>query len=177
MDKSATLSGFRGFIFSPLFIYICRSLIGFSIGYVLMKTIPQYDLFWALISVLLVISPEAKDSWKLSIDRVKANFIGALSGFAVVFFPIDTYLKVMMGIILGAVICKTFNLLNVVRTTIVAMIIILIEKPDEGFIAPIERFISVLLGCLIGLLVVLITAYPIRYFHKKTLQIEHKLRD
>ncbi len=177
MDKTQTISGFRGFIFSPIFIYICRCLIGFSIGYFLMKAVPQYDLFWALISILLVISPEASDSRKLSIERVKANFVGAASGFAAVFLPVDMYLKVMAGIILAALLCKGFNLLKVARTAIVAVIIILIEKPDEGYLAPIERFISVLAGCIIGLSVILVTAYPIRYFHRKALQIEHKLRD
>lgn len=177
MAKTQTVSGFRGFIFSPIFIYICRCLIGFSIGFLLMKMIPQYDLSWALLSILLVISPEGKDSRKLSVERVKANFVGAVSGFAAVFIPMDIYFRVLAGIILAAALCKIFNLLNVARTAVVAVIIILIEKPDEGFMAPIERFLSVLVGCVIGLLVVLITAYPIRFFHKKTLEIEHKLRD
>ncbi len=177
MDKSQTVSGFRGLIFSPVFIYICRCVIGFTIGFFMMQAIPEYDLFWALISILLVISPEGKDIRKLSIERVKANFVGAASGFAAVFLPVSIYLKVMVGIILAAVLCKGFKLVQVSRTAVVAVIIILIEKPDEGFMAPIERFISVLIGCLIGLLVVLITAFPIRYFHKKTLEIEHKLRD
>lgn len=166
--------GIRNILFSPIVIYISRGIIGFSTGYILMISFPQHDLFWTLLSILLVISPEAKDAKKLSIERVKANLIGALSGFVAVFIPLDMYFKISAGIILAAVLCKVFNLLNVARTAVVAIIIILIEKPDDGFMAPIERFLSVLAGCLIGLLITVITAFMIKYLHKKILAAEYR---
>ena len=164
----------RNFLFSPIVIYISRCIIGFSTGYFLMLSFPQFDLFWALLSILLVISPEAHDAEKLSVERVKANLIGAFSGFIAVFIPLDIYFKISAGIILAAVLCKVFNLLNVARTAVVAIIIILIEKPDEGFMAPVERFLSVLAGCLIGLLITVITAFIIKYLHKKILAAEYR---
>lgn len=163
----------RNFLFSPIVIYIFRCIIGFSAGYFLMLAFPHYDLFWALLSILLVISPEAKDAKKLSIERVKATLIGALSGFVAVFIPLDMYFKITVGIILAAILCKVSNPLNVSRTAVVAVIIILIEKPDDGFMAPIERFLSVLVGCLIGLLVTIITSFFIKFFHRQFLKWEY----
>ena len=122
----------RAFFFSPIVIYIMRCIIGFSIGYFLLKSFPGFDFFWALLSILLVISPEGKDSKKLSMERVKANFIGALSGIIVFSLPIEMYFKILIGITAAALICKLFNLLNVSRSAIVAIIIVLLERPDEG---------------------------------------------
>lgn len=42
------ITDFRTFIFSPIVIYIFRCALGFSIGYLLMKQFPEFDLFWAL---------------------------------------------------------------------------------------------------------------------------------
>ncbi|MDO5655976.1 MAG: FUSC family protein [Flavobacteriaceae bacterium] len=171
------ITDFRTFIFSPIVIYIFRCVIGFSIGYALMQAIPEFDLFWALLSIMLVISPEGKDAPRLTTERVKANLVGALSGFVVVFLPIPIYFKIVVGIILAAILCKVFNLLSVARTAVVAIIIILIEKGSTDYLASVERFVSVLVGCLIGLMVVVSSGYLIRFLHKKFLKVEYKLKD
>lgn len=172
-----SLTDFRTFLFSPIVIYILRCVLGFSIGYALMQAIPEFDLFWALLSIMLVISPEGKDAPRLTTERVKANLIGALSGFIVVFLPISMYFKIVAGIVLAAVLCKIFKLLNVARTAVVAIIIILIEKGSTDYLASVERFISVLVGCLIGLLVVVSSGYLIRFLHRKFMKVEYKLKD
>ncbi len=164
----------RAFFFSPILIYIIRCIIGFSIGYYLLKTFPRFDFFWALLSILLVISPEGKDSKRLSMERVKANFIGALSGIIVFSLPIEMYFKILIGIITATLICKLFNLLNVSRSAIVAIIIVLMERPDESFMAPVERFVSVFIGCIIGLLVTISTAFMIKFVHRKILDVEYR---
>lgn len=168
---------FRSFIFSPIVIFVVRCLIGFSIGFFLMKQFPQYDFFWALLSIMLVISPEGKDSPRLTTERVKANLIGALSGFVVVFLPFSLFIKAIIAITVTAIICNAIKLLDVSRSAIVAVIIILIEKPDEGYLASVERFSFVLIGCLIGLIVVVTTGYMIRFVHKKLLKAEYKLKN
>lgn len=150
---------------------------GFSLGFFLMKQFPQFDLFWALLSIMLVISPEGKDAPRLTTERVKANLIGAFSAFAVILLPFDIFYEIMIGIVLAALLCHFFKLLNVSRTAIVAIIIILIERPNDSFMASIERFLSVLLGCIIGLLIVVSTGYSIRFLHKKFLKAEHKIND
>lgn len=142
-----------------------------------MEHFPEYDLFWALLSIMLVISPEGKESPRLTMERVKANLIGALSAFAVIMLPFDIFYKIMIGIVAAALLCTIFKLLIVSRTAIVAIIIILIEKPEDGFMASIERFLSVLLGSMIGLVIVISTGYLIRFIHKTYLEAEFKGRE
>ena len=81
----------------------------------------------------------------------------------------------MVGIVVSAVLCSVFNLLNVSRTAVVAIIIILIEKPNDGFMASIDRFLSVLVGCTIGLLVVIFTGSLIKFLHKKLLKVGRRI--
>ena len=61
---------------SDLIIYVFRCIIGFLIGYQLYIQFPEHELFWTLLSIILVISPEAKDSKRLAIERFKSNLIG-----------------------------------------------------------------------------------------------------
>lgn len=171
------LTGLRSFLFSTISIYIFRCVLGFVLGYYLMRLIPEFDIFWALLSIMLVISPEGKEAPRLTTDRVKANLVGALSGFLVVFLPFELFWKTLLGIVVAAVLSNAFKLLSVSRTAIVAVIIIVLEKPEEGYIASIERFISVAAGCLIGLFVVVSTGYLIRYLHKLILKVEYRHSD
>lgn len=143
---------------SQFIVYVVRCLIGFMIGYILMHKFPEFDLFWTLISIILVISPEEKQARQLTIDRFKSNFLGSLSGLAVFFLPIDDLYKIVCGIILTCVLCRVFSLLNVARSAIVALLIILIEHKDDDLLAPIARFTSVAVGCFIGLGVTLVTS-------------------
>ncbi|SFI67669.1 Fusaric acid resistance protein-like [Kaistella treverensis] len=171
------ITGFRNFVFSPIIIYIFRCWVGFTIGFWLMKQFPNFDLFWALLSIMLVISPEGKDSPRLTMERVKANLIGALSAFVVIAVPVDIFYRILVGILIAALLCNLFNLLNVSRTAVVAIIIILIEKPNDGFMASIDRFLSVLVGCTIGLLVVIFTGSMAKFLHKNILKIGDRVND
>jgi len=67
----SAITGFRNYIFSPITMYIFRCWVGFTIGFWLMKHFPNFDLFWALLSIMLVISPEGKDSPRLTMERVR----------------------------------------------------------------------------------------------------------
>jgi Predicted membrane protein len=141
---------------------VVRCIIGFLIGYVLILAFPEFDLFWALLSIILVISPEEELAKKLTIDRFKANFLGSLSGFAVFFLPVEDLYKIILGIILTCLLCRFFTLLNVARSAIVALLIILMEHKDDTVFAPIGRFIPVAVGCFIGLGVTLVTSFFIQ---------------
>lgn len=143
------------------FLYLFRVLIGFAVGFSLMEAYPAHDLFWTLLSIILVISPEEKDTPRLTIERVISNLIGAISGLVVMFIDIQYIAKVISGIVLAVVICKLFNLMNVVRSSVVALLIILIEHNDS-LLSPFERFLSVALGCVIGLAITLLTGWIVK---------------
>lgn len=153
---------------SDLAIYIFRCCLGFWIGYELYLRFFEHQLYWALLSIVLVISPEAKDSKRLAIERFKANFIGSGIGLLCFLIGAPNFFMIIVGIVLAIIICYVFKLMNVVRTAIVALIIVLIyERDNMSWMGAIERFSGVALGCLIGLAITVITSYGINFLRKK----------
>lgn len=140
-------------------MYLLRCIIGFLIGYSLILLFPEHDFFWTLLSIILVISPDEKDAKKITVERVKSNLIGSISGLIVFFLPMSMMYKVVIGITITVLVCQFFRLINVARSAIVAVIIILVEPHTEIVLLPIDRFLSVALGCVIGLLITLVTSY------------------
>jgi uncharacterized membrane protein YgaE (UPF0421/DUF939 family) len=130
---------------------------------------PEYELYWTIISILLVISPEEKDAKKLTYDRFKANLIGSSVGLICYLFPVSEMLMMLLGIMIAIAICHFFKLMTVARTAIVALIIVVIhEQETMTYWAAVERFLSVTGGCFIGLLVTMGSSPVIQYLRHKT---------
>jgi len=60
--------------YSTNFVYLIKCLIGVIICYLLYKYIPQYPFYWAIVSVVVALSPD--DSNQQAYDRMKANVLG-----------------------------------------------------------------------------------------------------
>ncbi|MBA4318463.1 MAG: FUSC family protein [Flavobacterium sp.] len=155
-------------ICSDLVIYGFKCIVGFLVGYQLYLGFPEYELYWTMLSIILVISPEAKEAHRLSIERFKSNLIG--SGIGLICFLIhdpNIYMLVL-GIILSIATCYLFDLMNVARTAVVALIIVLVhEQVQMSWLTAVERFISVTTGCFIGLSITVVTTLMINYLRKK----------
>ncbi|WHF52768.1 FUSC family protein [Chryseobacterium gotjawalense] len=158
----------RNSIGSDLVIYIFRCLIGFLIGYQLYLQFPKFEAYWTLLSIILVISPEAKDAKRLSVERFKSNLIGSIVGLVCFFIYEPNIYLMLTGIALTVLVCYFFQLMNVARTAMVAFVIVTIQEQAQlSSWAAVYRFISVTLGCLIGLSVTVLTSYLINYLRNK----------
>ncbi|SEG19015.1 Fusaric acid resistance protein-like [Sphingobacterium lactis] len=155
-------------ITSPLLIYIIRCLIGFVIGYLLYLRFKQFEIFWALLSIILVISPEEKDSKRLSIERFKSNFVGSVVAMGCVWLLPKSVYSIMAGIVITIILCRAFKILNMARVAIVALLIIMIE-PHHTQVAytPIYRALSTGIGCIIGLTIVIASSGIIHFLRNK----------
>lgn len=156
------------FINSSVLIYSARCVIGFVIGYSLYINIPQYESYWTLLSILLVLTPEDKDARRLAIERMKANLIG--SGVALILFLIHkpNLALILIGVLSTIAVCRLFNLLNVARTAMATLIIVLIyEQEKTSWMGAVERLVCVVSGCLIGLGITLITSALLDYLRRK----------
>ncbi|SIT83123.1 FUSC family protein [Pontibacter indicus] len=132
-------------------LYIIRCTIGFLIGFSLYLAFPKYELYWTMLSILLVLSPEIRDSSRLTVERVKSNLIGSSVGLLCVMLPVPQVVMMVLGIAVSILICHFFNLMGVARTAVVALVIVVIhEQETMSNWAGVERFICVALGCVIG---------------------------
>lgn len=156
-------------ITSPVIVYTIRCFIGFIIGYLLFLKFPNYEILWTLISIMLVISPEGKNSKKLSIERFKSNLVGSVVGLVCleIHHTPDFYIC-LLGVFLTIMTCYFFKILNMARVALVALIIILVQPHTAVAVeaTPLLRCICVTLGCLIGLTITVSTAVIIRSLKK-----------
>lgn len=158
----------KTFVSSPLLIYTIRCFIGFFIGYALYIKYPEFELFWTLISIILVISPEEKDSRRLSIERFKSNLIGSLVALGCVYFLDSNIYSILLGILVTIIVCRTFKVMNMSRVALVALLIIMVEPHHTSIVeAPIFRCLSVGFGCIIGLLIVVFTSMIFRKLKRR----------
>lgn len=153
---------------SPLLIYIIRCCIGFLIGYKLYIEFPDFELFWTLLSIILVISPEEKDTRRLSIERFKSNFIGSAVAMVLLLFFEPSVYSILFGLFITIIVCRLFNVMNMARVALVALLIIMVQPHQASLVeAPIYRFGSVAVGCIIGLLIVVFTSMFFRPLKRK----------
>ncbi len=165
---NSTVRFIKRAITSALLIYIIRCLIGFAIGYMLYLNFKQFEVFWALLSIILVISPEEKDSKRLSIERFKSNFVGSIVAMGCVWLLPQSPYSIMLGIVVTIIFCRVFKILNMARVAIVALLIIMIAPHHTQIVyTPIYRAVSVGLGCVIGLAIVIATSAIIHFLRDK----------
>ena len=140
--------------FLNFLIYAAKCVTGVLIVYSVSKIFNYTEFAWCLISVLLVLSPDGKDSVSLAFNRIKANLVGASAGLlCLLLFPSNMW-SISLGVTLALACCYLFKLDSAARSALAATIIVMIHEAgkhlwDTAF----ERVLSVLTGCILGLLI------------------------
>lgn len=112
------------------------------------------DYAWSLISVVLVLSPEGKDAVELSLTRIKANLVGAGAGVLMLVAQIPWPWNIAVGAALALFICDRLKLNAASRSTLAAVIIILLQQGSNSlWSSAVNRIGAVITGCIIGLLI------------------------
>lgn len=155
-----------------LISYVCQALIGTGIGYYIYRIHPDVGM-WGLFSIILVLSPERKDSLPLAFSRIKANIVGALIGLVVFYFHPITLMTIGIGVMAVIAVCELLKIHDVSRTAIVALLIITLHEPGEHFwdIA-LQRGAGVVMGCFTGICIVY-AAHIFFTYVKKVLKRSH----
>lgn len=133
-------------------LYIAKCLIGASICYGLYLLFPGVQFSWSIVSVLLVLAPDFRDSVRLSFDRIKANMIGASLGLAAYLVWPPNQLSLGVSILGTILVCTFFKLSGATRTALAAVVIVLIqEKERDNWDLGLQRMAAVVVGSLVGM--------------------------
>lgn len=142
-----------------LAIYAAKCVAGIFLCFPIFIFLSEWvDYTWSLISVILVLSPEGKDALDLALTRIKANFVGAGTGILILLLHIPSPWNLAAGAIISLFICDRLKLNAGARSTLAAMIIILLHQ-EGTFAGPhlwdsaLSRIVAVVSGCLLGLLI------------------------
>jgi uncharacterized membrane protein YgaE (UPF0421/DUF939 family) len=101
---------------------------------------------------VLVLSPEGKDAVELSLTRIKANLVGASIGILILWLGVPTPWNIAAGAALSLLACDRLGLNTGARSTLAAMIIILLHvEGTHLWDAALSRVLAVIVGSLLGL--------------------------
>jgi uncharacterized membrane protein YccC len=140
-----------------LLVYAAKCATGSMAVFIISTVIHYNDIGWCLISVMLVLSADGKDSVPLAITRIKANVAGALVGVMCLLISPTNMWILSTALVVTLALCYLFKLDTGIRSALAATIIIMLH--DEGkhvWDTAIERVIAVLAGCALGLLITFI---------------------
>ena len=141
--------------YKTLVVYMLKCVTGIVLCYGVSLYLQQWvDYTWCLISVVLVLSPEGKDAMDLVLTRIKANLVGAGTGIFVLLLQMATPWNIASGAAISLFLCDQFKLNAGARSTLAAVIIILLH-PGGPHIwdSALSRITAVILGCILGLII------------------------
>jgi uncharacterized membrane protein YgaE (UPF0421/DUF939 family) len=126
-----------------------------------------------LLSTLLVLAPDTKDSYKLAITRIKANIIGAGVGLLILTVYSPGVLWVVIGVVVAITLSYLLNIEIAARSAAVAVIIILMhDEMHHMWEVAIDRASGVLLGCAIGMAITFIFHQIEKWWEKRHPTVE-----
>ncbi len=132
-------------------IYLLKMVTAVLLCFVLSLWVSQVDYIWALISSVLVMTPEGKDAVQLSVIRIKGNIIGCLVGVLFLFAALENPVNIIAGATVALFACHRFGLMAGARSTVVALIITLMQTDSaDHWGAAVSRVAAVVAGCAIA---------------------------
>jgi uncharacterized membrane protein YgaE (UPF0421/DUF939 family) len=155
-------------------IYLIKCVIGIVCAYLLTNLLKLTNIAsWCLLSTLLVLAPDTKDSYKLAITRIKANVIGAAVGLLILTVYTPGIVWVVIGVVVAITLCYVLSIEIAARSAAVAVIIILMhDEMHHMWEVAIDRALGVLLGCAIGMVITFIFHQAEKWWDKKHSSIE-----
>jgi len=138
-------------------IYAAKCATGCLAVFILSSLFNYRDIGWSLISVMLVMSADGKDSMQLALTRIKANIIGACVGVLCLLIMQPNMWLITIALIITLALCYLLKLDAGIRSALAATIIILLhEEGKHLWDTAIQRIIAVLAGCVLGLIITFI---------------------
>jgi len=112
---------------------------------------------WAIISSILALQPGWSQSVVTSVIRIIATTVGAGVALSVSFIHLHPELQLIVSLVIVVFVCELLRLDTALRTACVAVIIVLTVNPEHVLTTGKDRFFATILGCLMALLVQLVT--------------------
>jgi uncharacterized membrane protein YgaE (UPF0421/DUF939 family) len=109
----------------PHVLYMLCCLIGVLICYALYKAFPGYPFYWAIVSVVLALTPD--NSTRQAFNRIKANVLGCAAGVLLYPLHFPELLILCIGVALIIIAGFVFNITDTLRSALAAFIIVTIQ--------------------------------------------------
>jgi uncharacterized membrane protein YgaE (UPF0421/DUF939 family) len=144
-----------------VFTYIVECIIGLCICYTMYTYFPQHQFFWSMVSVVLVIAPDGKNSNQLAFDRMKGNILGSSIGLLLFLIHHPNLFMICIGVALTIATGTFLKLNTAMRSSLSSLVIVMIheEQQNSTWHIAFERMGCVIFGCIAGLLITIAFHY------------------
>jgi uncharacterized membrane protein YgaE (UPF0421/DUF939 family) len=137
--------------------YLAKCLTGSSIIFLLAHVFDYHDIRWALISLVLVLTPDSKEAIPLALTQIKSNAVAGLACLFCLLFGPATPVSISVAFILTITFCTVLRLTAGYRSALAAVIIIMLHTDGiYHWNTALAREVSVIFGCSLGLLITFI---------------------
>jgi uncharacterized membrane protein YgaE (UPF0421/DUF939 family) len=114
-------------------------------------------VLWAIIAAILALQPGLSQSVVTSIIRIAANTVGAGVALGAAHVHVPTELQLILSLVIIVFTCELLRLNLALRTACVAAVIVLTANGGHVRTSAMERFSATIAGCLMALLVQMLT--------------------
>jgi uncharacterized membrane protein YccC len=137
-----------------LLLYFAKCVAGGVFAFLVAYILDYPDISWFLISIVLVLSPDSNDAIPLAVTRIKANLAGGASSLLLLLIGPPNVITVCAAFVLTISLCYLFKVSAGSRSALAAVVIIMLHgEVVHPWDAALVRVISVIGGCLTGLLI------------------------
>jgi len=140
-----------------LALYAAKCVACTAVIFLLAHLLGDAQVAWCLVSVVLVLSPDSRETWTLTLARVAANLVGGacsllglLSGLPDVAALCATYVVTIAA-------CAAVGLTASSRVALAAVTILMLQHRADVPLwqSVFERIVAVVVGCVVALAVTL----------------------
>lgn len=145
--------------YKNLLLYITKCIAAVSLIFFFSDLIHYSDIIWCLISAILVLSPNAREALPLAITRIAANLVGSASILLCLMIGgLPHIVTISIAYCIAITACFFLNLMTASRSALAAVTIIMLAPATEIHLwdKPLERVLSVIAGCLVGLIITVV---------------------
>jgi uncharacterized membrane protein YgaE (UPF0421/DUF939 family) len=142
-------------------IYLASCLAGVLICYGLYASFPSYPFYWAVVSVVLALSPD--NNTKQAFSRIKANILGCTIGICLFPLHLPEIGILLLGVLIIIFLGLWLHITDTLRSSLAALVIVTmqVEQGKHWYIA-LERMVCVITGCVVALLLTILFNYLAR---------------
>jgi len=138
-----------------LLVYALKCVSAAGIVFLLAAAFGQAQVTWCLVSVVLVLSPDSRETVPLTLSRVGANLVGGACSLVGLIFGLPDALAVCLTYVLAIGVCAAVGLTASSRVALAAVTILMLQHRVDVPLrqSVLERVVAVVVGCAVALLV------------------------
>ena len=141
--------------FKSLSLYAAKCVAAAGLVFLLAELLGHAEVAWCLVSAVLVLSPDSRETFALTLSRVGANLVGGACSLVGLLSGLPDVVAIGLTYVATIAACAAAGLTASSRVALAAVTILMLQhRPDVSlWRSVLERLVAVALGCAVALLV------------------------